>query len=387
MAGSVRETSPNKWEIRVYLGTDPMTGRPRYKSKTVVATSRRAAQHRADEIASEVRRGDWVGSEMTFGELASRWLDLRKPDWAPGTYVAYETLLRLHAIPLIGKVPIAKLRTMDIDAVHSRARKSLQSTSVRKLHNAIRGVVDQGMRWQLVGVNVADRATVPPCPAVQRATATVDDVTKIIEAVADDSAFATLLHLAASTGARRGELLALTWGRIALDDGNPRIMITHSGVIDEGEVVVKDGTKTHRARVVSLDEDSVTRLRAHRLSQAESSLAVGSPLTDAAFVFSPRPCATVPHNPHAVTRRVARLRNRLDLPPTVCLHGFRHFVGSHLISEGVDVRTVADRLGHSRPSTTLAYYTHQVHESDAHAAEIMGNVIAKRSNPNVAGSG
>jgi len=60
----------------------------------------------------------------------------------------------------------------------------------------------------------------------------------------------------------------------------------------------------------------------------------------------------------------------------VRLHDLRHFTATQLIGAGVDVRTVAGRLGHSDPSLTLRVYSHLIEERDRAAASIMGKVLS-----------
>ena len=52
----------------------------------------------------------------------------------------------------------------------------------------------------------------------------------------------------------------------------------------------------------------------------------------------------------------------------VRLHDLRHYVATRLLTNGIDVRTVAGRLGHRNPSTTLNVYAHFVPGSDREAS-------------------
>lgn len=63
----------------------------------------------------------------------------------------------------------------------------------------------------------------------------------------------------------------------------------------------------------------------------------------------------------------------------VRLHDLRHFTATQLIGAGVDVRTVAGRLGHSDPSLTLRIYSHVIEERDRAAAAIIGQVLNPRT--------
>jgi integrase len=63
------------------------------------------------------------------------------------------------------------------------------------------------------------------------------------------------------------------------------------------------------------------------------------------------------------------------------LHDLRHFPATQLIGAGVDVRTVAGRLGHSDPSLTLRTYTHVLEERDRAAAVVMGRMLSPKQEP------
>ena len=97
-------------------------------------------------------------------------------------------------------------------------------------------------------------------------------------------------------------------------------------------------------------------------------------LADDAFVFSPYVEAMTPFGPDNVTGFFVRVRDSLGLK-SVRLRDLRHFTAPQLIGAGVDVRTVAGRLGHSDASLTLRVYAHVIEERDRAAAAIMGRVL------------
>ena len=77
-----------------------------------------------------------------------------------------------------------------------------------------------------------------------------------------------------------------------------------------------------------------------------------------------------------MSRSFKRLCEKEGLPD-VRLHDLRHFVATQLLSAGVDVRTVAGRLGHRNAATTLNVYAHFVEQTDRAAADIMGGVLRR----------
>lgn len=93
------------------------------------------------------------------------------------------------------------------------------------------------------------------------------------------------------------------------------------------------------------------------------------------FVFSNAADASAPWFPDSVSRSFKRLCEKEGVPD-VRLHDLRHFVATQLLSAGVDVRTVAGRLGHRNAATTLNVYAHFVEQTDRNAADVIGGIIA-----------
>ncbi len=174
------------------------------------------------------------------------------------------------------------------------------------------------------------------------------------------------LVLAAVTGARRGELVALRWSDLDLERG----ALTITRAISEGV----DGPVEHprpktrgSVRRLALDEATVAILAAHRCRHAEAAATCGVSLPGNAFVFSHEPDGSVPWKPGYVSLKFRRLRHSVGLDQ-VRLHDLRHFVATTLLGAGVDLQTVAGRLGHAGGGrTTLAVYSHFQQAADRNA--------------------
>ncbi len=204
----------------------------------------------------------------------------------------------------------------------------------------------------------------PPDPA---------DVARLIAHADETNApVGCFLRLAATSGARRGELCALRWKHVDLDKG--ALLIQRSIVENgKGELVEKD-TKTHAARRLRLDAGTVERLREHRAERegtAPSSAGSCTPTTSCSRTIPP---ARTPWRPGYVTLAFCRLRDDVDLGG-VRLHDLRHFAATILLSGGKDVKTVSGRLGHANAATTLGVYAHFVEAADADAADHLASIL------------
>jgi integrase len=143
-----------------------------------------------------------------------------------------------------------------------------------------------------------------------------------------------------------------------------------------GQLQEKD-TKTHQQRRVVLDAETVEVLRERRARAEAQAEALGSRLQPDCYVFSSDPESRVPTNPEGVTKRYKRMANSLGIDTT--LKSLRHYSATELISAGVDVRTVAGRLGHGGGgATTLRVYTAWTSEADQRAARIVSGRMPTR---------
>jgi len=184
--------------------------------------------------------------------------------------------------------------------------------------------------------------------------------------------FAAVLRVGAATGARRGELCALRWSDIDLES---KTLTIERGVIMVRGGVVERPTKTHNRRAIALDDGTVAVLSVHRDCERKVAAECGVVLAADAFVFSRRLGGTHPLRPDNCTTTFERLRNRAGLSGFSFKDATRHLAATRLIGAGVDVRTVAGRLGHARASTTLDIYSHFLPERDREAAEILGALL------------
>jgi integrase len=250
----------------------------------------------------------------------------------------------------------------------------LAVATVRRAHNVLHRALEQAVRWDWIGVNPAARVTLPHLSTPRIRPPSPGEVHRLVdEAIKVDPALGVYVLLAASTGVRRGELLGLRWGDLRLEKGV--VLISRSFVVRVGGATEKD-TKTHAARRIALDAGTVEVLDRHRVAVDRVALPCGVRLTDQALVFSRSPDGVVSWRPEYATQAFARVADVAGLPH-VRLHDLRHFVASRLLANGIDVRTVAGRLGHRNPNVTLNVYAHFLPEADRGAADVLGSLLAR----------
>jgi integrase len=345
-----------------------------------VRGGKRAAQCVLAEMVTEAERGLSVRTNATAGELIEAWFAQASRDFSPKTVKETRGFIDRNLLPVIGAVPLSRLKASDLDRLYRRLQASgaadgggLAPATVRRIHGILRRALAQGVKWGWVGVNPAAATSPPRVPQSEIKPPTGPDLARVLRRATESSPeLACFLVLAAATGARRSELVALRWRDIDLNNGTVRI---ERGVVMGPAGLVEKDTKTHAARRVALDDGTVAIVGAHESRMIERAAMCRANLTDDSFVFSNAGDCAEPWYPDSVSRGFKRLCVDEGLP-NVRLHDLRHFVASQLLSAGVDVRTVAGRLGHRNAATTLNVYAHFLEQADRGAADVMGRVIA-----------
>ena len=376
MRGFIRRRG-EAWELRVYLGQDAITGKKRYATRSVRG-SRREAERELARMVSAADRGTFARTGATVGELLERWLAQSASDYSPKTVRETRSYLDRDLLPALGNVPLSKLRAEDLDRfyrdllAHGSRGRPLSPGTIRRIHGILRRALQQGVRWGWLGVNPAASASPPKVTRAEIRPPAPADLARLLRlAETHDPELATFICLSAATGARRSELVALRWSDLDLDRS---VLSIERGIVMGPAGLVEKDTKTHQARRVALDRSTGAALTAHReLVLARARLGEVAVPPDA-FVFSGDVLGSTPWFPDSVSRRFRHLCDAAGLP-NVRLHDLRHYVATRLLAAGVDVRTVAGRLGHRNAATTLNVYSHFVPEADREAAAVLAGLL------------
>jgi len=133
--GHLRSRGSGTWELIVYAGRDPLSGRQRRKTRTVHDT-KRDAQRELAALVTEVSTASNSLSEITVAELLARWLAFVADDLSPTTVDEYRRLCDRRIIPAVGSQPIRKLSVVTLDAFYVALRNEggLGPASIRQIH-------------------------------------------------------------------------------------------------------------------------------------------------------------------------------------------------------------------------------------------------------------
>jgi integrase len=357
------------WELRVDLGADPVTGQRRRISRGFRG-GKRAAENALRELVSEVMGGRHAATDGTVAQLMARWLDRIAPDRSPTTMKRYRTIVANHIEPTFGATPLRKLRRADINDLYARLRKQgLAPATIRQVHAVLHRALEVGVSEDWLATNPAANTARPKVARPHLVAPELTQVARLIARAEEvNPEFAVFLRLAAATGARRGELCGLRWSDV---DVEASTLLIDRAVVNTSHV--KD-TKRNKGRRIALDHVTVTRLKLHRAAMESRAITACATYGDDAYLFSPDPAGTLPWHPDSMTHEFVRLRDECGLPE-LQLKNLRHGHATHLMASGVDLRTVAGRLGHD-PRMTMGVYAQFERAADRKAADVIGELLS-----------
>jgi integrase len=377
--GTKTETSPGVWRLRVYAGRRS-TGSPIQLTKTVrgpdskPGSGSRLADRELAKMIASVDSGKTGSGSETFGELLDAWLDHIEADRSPTTMNMYRHIAEKTVRPELGKIKLRALNARQLDALYAKlTAKGNKATTVRRVHALIGAALHQGEKREMLDRNVSRRASPPAIHAAQIEAPSPEQVQAILVAAEKvEPTIATLLLLAALTGARRGELCALRW--TDLDEKAGTVTIARSVYETVGGGWGEKGTKSHQVRRIGLDALGLEALRRHRATVDALAGLLGLDVLPDGFVFSRSPAGTEPMRPDIVSKFTARIAKSVGV--NTHLHALRHFSATQAIAAGYDAVTVGGRLGHADPSITLRVYSHVLEQRDRDLAAALGRTLA-----------
>ncbi|MGH3754045.1 MAG: tyrosine-type recombinase/integrase [Pseudonocardiaceae bacterium] len=383
--GHIRTLPSGSFQAIVYAGTDPLTGKERYLRET--AKTYDCAEVALTRLQGQVDEDRHPKSAITLGQAIVQWLDVAELEET--TRERYADLIRIYIEPAFGELAASKLDAELLERFYARLQRCrhlcngrpsarhtcspLAGSTVRKIHFIISGALERAVRWRYLGVNKAALAAAPSPGQTEPDPPTADEAAVMLSAAwAFDQDWGLLLWLMMVTGLRRGEVSAVRWNH--LDLTRRLLLIQRSNSHPKSGVKEKE-TKTRQQRRIALDPQTVKLLVAYRERCEIRCEELGCTLDGEAWLFSPVPDCSEPWPPRTLTQRYGRLARKLKLRSTR-LHSLRHYSATELIAAGVDIRTVAGRLGHgSGGATTLRIYAAWVDEAGQRAATTMASIM------------
>ena len=377
----VRHRGDGRWEGRIELDCGP-GGRRR--QKYVRGRTKREVTDQLHRVRTALDQGRPVFDErMRVDDFLARWLDeVVKPRRSHGHWRNCESHVRLHIAPAIGRVRLARLTAVDVEALINATRaKGVSDDTVRLVHATLRAALGVAKRWALVHDNVATLVEPVTVHRQEVSPFTEEEAGRLLGAAREDplGAFVTV---ALALGLRPGEARALKWEDVEIDGPAPSLRVRRA--FHRGPGCDELGTpKTPRSlRTLALPPQCAADLRSRRLVQREDRLRAGSAWEEMGFIFTGLTGRPVSHS--AIARWFAALAARAGVTGHR-LYDCRHTAASLLLAQGVQPRVVMEILGHSTYRLTMDTYAHVMPAAMSEAADATEQVLLRLASRGTSG--
>lgn len=370
--GNIRKRKDGRWEGRYTAGRDPESGKVIYRNvlgKTQAEVKEKLARAIEDSKGLDVVKA----GQYTVG----RWMDVWFENYAkikvrPSSHKTYKGYIENHIKPSIGKIPLSKLTTLEVQALYRKLLTSgrverteskqqpngLSAKTVRNINQVISSAMKLAKSQKLISTNPTDGCALPKVEHQEMKTLTADQLAAFFREAKNSGMF-EMYYLELATGLRRGELLGLKWGDINLETG--AIQIKRQVARINGEVVEAPLKTKNSYRTLSIGADAVEILQEQRNKVAGE------------YVF-PSPNGG-PISPDSVLHMLHRVLERAGLPK-IRFHDLRHTFSTLALQNGVDIKTVSGMLGHYSAGFTLDTYAHVTTAAQKEAAKTMGSLLS-----------
>ncbi len=351
-----------------YVGPD---GKRRYVSGKTKEEARKALREaRANADAGLV----FDAGAVTLAAYLDRWLaDSVRDTVRQRTYERYESIVRVHISPALGRMKLRALTPAHARALYrQKLDAGLSPRTVNYIHVTLHKALSQAVGDGLVQRNAA-QVKAPRPERSEIAPLSPDQARKLIAAAYETgSRYAALYVLALHTGMREGELLGLQWEDFDLDASAPTLQVRRT--LSETRTGHKfELPKSGKGRSIKLSRKAVEALRSHRARQAGEKLRLGTLWQDHGLVF-PSTTGTTTRGTNLLGRHFKPLLKEAGLPDKR-LHDLRHTCATILLMAGKHPKYVQELLGHANISITLDTYSHVIEGMDGGLGDAMDEAL------------
>ena len=287
------------------------------------------------------------------------------------TRCSYQLNLDNWILPALGDLKMPEITSANINAVllSMQSQGKAQGTCV-KVYTVLHSLFKMAYMGDVIEKNPMDKVERPrprkdEVQGKEVEAYTVEEVQRILAGLESEPIkWRAFLRLLIDTGIRRGEACAIRWKDVDFQANT--ITISGNLCYTPQKGVYLDTPKNGHTRTVDVDPDVMKLLRALRSSQKIVSQ----------YVFSQD--NGQPIHPQSPTRYMKKFSERYGVPD-LHPHKLRHTFASIAITNGADVASVSEKLGHSDKAVTLRMYTHADAESMKRASNIFRDAIKKQA--------
>lgn len=367
----VNKDGKARYQVVIEHEKDPVTGKRRRKFHAVEGSKRQADKQLAEMLCMIQTGGITKQSTMSVESWLTQWLDLYLTDIAETTRAGYVESCHSRLYPYLGKVQINLLQTSQVQGWINTLSKNngLAPKTIRNAFNILNAAMKKAVVLQMIQRNPCDGAVLPKgTPAIRTVYSTAETNAVLQATKGSDVHIIAVLGL--TVGLRRGELAALRWDDVDLDNGI--IHINTNRVVAAGKVYEKDPKSKAGKRSLYVHSDTLNVLKEEYAKYLADKEEQGAAFKDSGRVI--RKSDGSAYNPDSILQKWERYAKRNNLP-YIPLHAMRHTCATTMNAAGVNAKVLQEYIGHSDFNLTYNVYTHVLPEQNKEAVEMLEKIV------------
>lgn len=321
---------------------------------------------------------------ITTASYVQKWLStVVKPAVRVKTYDRYECAFRRHINPNIGHIPLEHLSRQNLQAFLNKLKnngsmdgKPLSSRTVNATRRLLKTALDMAVADGLITTNPVDLTKPFKVEHTEMQIFTPEEYSRLLRASKAYSRNAYLIiRIAFATGFRIGEIFGLEYN--AVDSVNSTITVKQTVIsTNNGKRLQPMAKNVNSIRTIKVDYDLINELQKYKDEHSSrKQLLKNKYEQEHDFIIESEFGDFC--DPSYFTDKIfkKKLLPAAGLPSTFRMHDCRHTHATWLISRGVNIKAVSQRLGHKSIRTTLDIYSHVTTSMQDEAVEALKDVL------------
>ena len=338
-------------------------------SETIAATNDKEAKLKLADFVLRIEKGNYYNTDYTFSELANMWLEkVQQPNSSPVTIDKYKSYLDNRILPYIGKYKLNNISVPVLTDYFNTAKKfktltkvprPISKATLEKLSNIVSAIMQKAYEWELIESNPCNKIRIKydnlqseidknkkyGIKKEQITSYTKEEYKIVLQRLSNESdPFRLFIESALKTGMSKEELLGLKWTDFDIE--NKTLSVKSVRLMHKGSYIEKQPKAHSRLRSIVIPDSLVLSLSQYK--------------NGSDFIFDKI-------NPNSINSSWSKFCKKNNIRK-IRIHDLRHTHATLLLAQGVDIKTISQRLGHSNISITMNTYTDVLQELDKSAA-------------------
>lgn len=366
------------------------------KIKEIRDKSRAKLKEKVQRWKSEMQQGVYSNDSLTVEKWAKTWLTLIEPTIRQRTLDDYTRVITKKILPKIGKKKLKLLTSIDCQKMlNDYAHEELSPTTVNDIRTRLKVMISAAYQQGLITKDIG-KLTKPIKQQKKEIIAlTQEQAQKILEIAKTGSYISgfekfrssisttkynidctyNILSIALNSGARIGEIFGLTWNNVNFSQNT--IYICQSLSRTSAGLQIEDVKTNHSRRILKMPIKCMKELHKWKKEQEEYAQNLGNLYDIKQHLVFTNSFGKPINFSNFYNRYFNKIKNAADIPKEITFHSLRKTHCSLLLQAGVNVKVVANRLGHSTTAITEDIYQAILPGMQDHAIEALDNIFKK----------